>query len=189
MFYVDKHKNIPNYFEFKYHPHKKGECSNTKFGKVINDLHRLSLLASSLKNGSKFYFVYAFDENMKNQMDKWKKSLPITELFLGSIKIFNAIDYVTKSKFWASSKKMPTRGYGEFRKCSFESFNCVDNSNKNGDENNWLPGTSTKIETRFLNDIKYKKIYPEGIPNNENGLYLVVIAVYKNTANNKDKTE
>lgn len=174
LFY--KSEGIENYLEFKFHPTKAtGDDPNTKFGDVMNDLHRLSHLASSKEHTSQcenkeYYFVYAFNENMKVFLEKWKDLSFITELFIGKKTKFNANDYVKNNKFWDTNKLV--YGCGEFRKRSFASFDCKDNQNKNTKPDSWLP----KQGTSFLNDIKYTPIFSKKV---DSDLYLVVLEISK----------
>ena len=170
LFYIDKEKN-ENYIEFKYHYSYNGDCPNTKFGDVMDDLHRLSLLCSRPSNSKKnYYLVYAFNEIMKDKIESWNENLrEITSLFCCDDKInpYEAVQY-TRLDFMNIA-----RGPGEFRKESFSSFD-----RENGC---WHPQ-----DLGFLDKIYYNrccnaviKIPKQEKANDEEELTLVILQIMK----------
>lgn len=183
---------IKNYVEFKYHYSYDGDCPNTKFGKVMNDLHRLSLLANALHDpeNKKFYFVYCFNNEMKTSIEEWggKQIIDkeLANLFLYPNKNYSAKNYVQKNKFWNKTKERNNSwGFGEFRKESFSSFICNANDDKkNESQYGWLPKDNNKdYNIDFLTDIEYNNVYWESIGD----LTLVVLEITKNVTKDKKR--
>ncbi|MBQ9485459.1 MAG: hypothetical protein IJU83_01330 [Clostridia bacterium] len=71
-------------FEFKYHRRTKysDNCTATKMGSVFRDLNRLSIIDKNEK-----YFIYVFDDNMKNYYENIKQKIDIFKI--SKVKIGN----------------------------------------------------------------------------------------------------
>ncbi len=96
--------------EFKYHRQTKYSniATATNMGEVFNDLNRLSLSDNEEK-----YFIYVFDQKMK---DYYEKHSPFDMLKISEIKVGNTYKIDDKKD------KVIAGGYAEFKKVAFKFF-------------------------------------------------------------------
>lgn len=135
--------------EFKYHKKvdRSTTCKTTNMGEVFRDLNRLS----SLENKEK-YFIYVFDQEMKDYYDK--QSFDILKVGnYSSAHIPSALNKYIKDE------------HGEFYKSAFSSFS------DNYQDFSYFGYT---VEVLYSNHITTYKTLAE---NSDNSIYMIVLQV------------
>lgn len=138
--------------EFKYHKKvdRSTTCKTTNMGEVFRDLNRLS----TIKNKEK-YFIYVFDQEMKDYYDK--RVFDILKVGTACGKTLNSIDIETLIK----GKKTV-----EFKNAAFSPFD----KNKVIDFNSF----SYTVKMLYSNKIITYKTFDE---NRDNSIYMIILQV------------